>query len=255
MKTIEINGKQYQEYGVVMLPTDDISGMVLHSTGIDPFYDIHTDAGRARALSAVENIGGISQHLYITSSEEPKNGDLCIVANLYVEQLDTKFTSKEEINAQWKKIIATSNYSYTLFYKKLIYLPKKLLKFIEYYILEYNRRNIITKVLIEVGYNKRLDWKIKLNENNQLNIFIEEKNQQETLVEAANNFYPPQTEDLICSPKLVRDAFLAGAEYQAEKMYSREEVEKLLINHTLNLRNKENDLGFTNKWIKENLKK
>jgi hypothetical protein len=43
---------------------------------------------------------------------------------------------------------------------------------------------------------------------------------QSTLEEAAKEFYPPTTTDLICSPKLVRDAFIAGAKFQAERMYA-----------------------------------
>ena len=41
-----------------------------------------------------------------------------------------------------------------------------------------------------------------------------EKNERETLEEAAERFYPPKTKDLICSPKLVRDSFIAGAKWQ-----------------------------------------
>jgi hypothetical protein len=47
---------------------------------------------------------------------------------------------------------------------------------------------------------------------------------QETLEEAAKEFYPPTTTDLICSPKLVRDAFIAGAKWQSERMYSEEDM-------------------------------
>ena len=47
-----------------------------------------------------------------------------------------------------------------------------------------------------------------------------QKPKQETLEKAAEKFYPPKTTDLICSPKLVRDAFIAGAKWQAERMYS-----------------------------------
>jgi hypothetical protein len=50
---------------------------------------------------------------------------------------------------------------------------------------------------------------------------------QETLEEAAKKFYPPATTDLICSPKLVRDAFVAGAKWQSERMHSDEEVIKI----------------------------
>jgi hypothetical protein len=48
------------------------------------------------------------------------------------------------------------------------------------------------------------------------------------LEEAAERFYPPTTTDLICSPKLVRDAFIAGGNHMAERMYSEEEVLFLL---------------------------
>jgi hypothetical protein len=44
------------------------------------------------------------------------------------------------------------------------------------------------------------------------------KDKQETLEEAAKRFYPLTTTDLICSPKLVRDAFIEGAKWQAERM-------------------------------------
>jgi hypothetical protein len=50
----------------------------------------------------------------------------------------------------------------------------------------------------------------------------------ETIEEAAAQFYPPTTTDLICSPKLVRDAFIEGAKWQAERRYSEEEVIELL---------------------------
>ncbi len=53
-------------------------------------------------------------------------------------------------------------------------------------------------------------------------------NKQEIIEEAAKEFYPPTTTDLICSPKLVRDAFIAGAKWQAERMYSEEQVYNLL---------------------------
>ena len=53
-------------------------------------------------------------------------------------------------------------------------------------------------------------------------------NKQETLEKAAEKFYPPKTTDLICSPKLVRDSFIAGAKWQQERMYSEEEVLKII---------------------------
>ena len=49
---------------------------------------------------------------------------------------------------------------------------------------------------------------------------------KETLEEAAERFYPPKTTDLICSPKLVRDAYIAGAKWQAKRMYREEDMKE-----------------------------
>jgi len=72
---------------------------------------------------------------------------------------------------------------------------------------------------------------------------------QETLEEAAKEFYPPTTTDLICSPKLVRDAFKAGAKWQAEGMYSEEEVKDILI------RSKTAYYSSIIEWFEQNEKK
>src|SRR5690606_30000884 len=55
---------------VHMLPTGDITGIVVHSTGIDKI--VHT---KESELNAVLNIGGTSQHLYFTSDEKIEEGD------------------------------------------------------------------------------------------------------------------------------------------------------------------------------------
>jgi len=82
---------------------------------------------------------------------------------------------------------------------------------------------------------------------------------QETLEEAAKEFYPPTTTDLICSPKLVRDAFIAGANWQAEKMYSEKEVFVLLNafnKHTLKLQSLKLGNSFDVKeWFEQFKKK
>ena len=50
----------------------------------------------------------------------------------------------------------------------------------------------------------------------------------ETIEQAAKNFYPIETTDLICSPKLVRDSFLAGALWQQRQMYSKHQTFELM---------------------------
>ena len=78
-------------------------------------------------------------------------------------------------------------------------------------------------------------------------------NKQETLEEAAEKFYPPKTTDLICSPKLVRDGFIAGAKWQQERMYSEEEVHAIIESYQNNVENNPNHITY-DKWF-EKLKK
>ena len=79
---------------------------------------------------------------------------------------------------------------------------------------------------------------------------------KETLEEAAEKFYPPKTTDLICSPKLVRDSFIAGAKWQQEqdkKLYNEEEVHAIIESYQNNVENNPNHITY-DKWI-EKLKK
>jgi hypothetical protein len=74
------------------------------------------------------------------------------------------------------------------------------------------------------------------------------------LEEAAERFYPPTTTDLICSPKLVRDAFIAGGNHMAERMYSEEEV-LFLLNTFSNRFGIIEDEQRTLNWFKQFKKK
>ena len=78
-------------------------------------------------------------------------------------------------------------------------------------------------------------------------------NKQETLEKAAEKFYPPKTTDLICSPKLVRDGFIAGAKWQQERMYNEEEVHTIIESYQNNVENNPNHITY-DKWF-EKLKK
>jgi hypothetical protein len=74
------------------------------------------------------------------------------------------------------------------------------------------------------------------------------------LEEAAERFYPPTTTDLICSPKLVRDAFIAGGNHMVERMYSEKEVLELLKTYQSNYSYANNEIGLK-KWFEEFKKK
>ena len=74
------------------------------------------------------------------------------------------------------------------------------------------------------------------------------------LEEAADKFYPPKTTDLICSPKLVRDSFIAGAKWQQKQMYSEEEVHSIIKSYHNTVKN--NPINTTySKWFEQYKKK
>jgi hypothetical protein len=84
-----------------VLPTDKPSRLIKNSNENKLYLCIQT-------LSIDEEIYCYPRHIYITSDEEIKEGDWCIVGN-GVDKLNTQFTSKEEINTIWKKIILTTD--------------------------------------------------------------------------------------------------------------------------------------------------
>ena len=79
---------------------------------------------------------------------------------------------------------------------------------------------------------------------------------KEIIEEAAEKFYPPKTTDLICSPKLIRDSFIAGAKWQQEQnknMYSEEEVRKMFSRYNEVIAHR--DIEEWQPWIDEQFKK
>jgi N-acetylmuramoyl-L-alanine amidase len=220
MKTIQINNKHYQEFDVVMLPTDKSSKLVLNNKKELWFNtDISCKSGLAHP-----------QHLYILSNDEIKEGDwfhLDMSDNRpnpdEIHQMGNDNKSKTgginfSNNSAWskccKKVIATTDSSLiikdncdclaTTFegcsqcIERIPQIPQS---FIEQFITEYNKDNVINKVLVKVVDNGEEDWigddyngepfwnekwEIKLNQNNEIFIVIE--SEQETLEEAAEIF-------------------------------------------------------------------
>ena len=117
------------------------------------------------------------QHLYITSDEEIKEGDWRVVF------LEHNCITPIGVNQEGvgKKIIATTDRSLSIHwnkqdYKSLPFIPQS---FITHYITEYNKGNVITKVMIEyniIPFSKdapdrdRGDGSIRINSDNTINI-------------------------------------------------------------------------------------
>jgi hypothetical protein len=294
MKRIEINNKHYQECGVVMIPTENMTGIVLHGTGIDPLYEINTNKGMVESLNAVQNIGGICQHLYILSNEEIKIRDWCIMLDSFgnVFSNPQQYTNPEtqHLNKGLRKIVATTDSS--LGYTDLRVspvpnfcdLPQIPRPFIQYFIEEYNQGNIVKEVLIEIektnfkpdfsiGYHEpgsyNYKWKIKVDQDNKVNIFIKQYPiggytpgyYSCKCVTCKQNFIGNKR-SVQCEPCAVEMTNVKiqvnnknGIEEIKEKMFSREEVIGLLVDVIDSCTNgTSSNKQDFESWISENLK-
>lgn len=166
-----------------MLPTNEKADIVLKKNNellILPTGHIGTNPSKLTQ----------PQHLYILSDEEIKEGDWFVgfadgSIKPFVKQADE---STVEIN-NWqlnkkghssnKKIIATTNKSIILpeRFPSFTYLPQIPQSFIEHFVKEYNKGNVITEVMVEyesIGAyaNPKYDsdYQLKINPDNTINI-------------------------------------------------------------------------------------
>jgi len=130
---------------IVLLPTDKAENCLLkNSDSTRLTYHPHSSFFQ----EYLKTIGSTSQHLYILSDEEIKEGDWSIdILNNIVEK--TNKATVDMLNSGMlhngnSKIIATTDLS--------LKLPKIPQHFIDKYIIEYNKDNKIEEVMI--GYNQ-----------------------------------------------------------------------------------------------------
>ena len=143
---IYVDNKPHIKCGVVMLETKDTTPLFLntHQTKVGDMVLQH----------------GKFHHLYITSGEEIKEVDWYINANNTIVQYKQSFRDKEIL----KKIIASTDTS--------LRLPQPSQQFIEKWIEEYNKCNIINEILVELK-SSDLDYfyeNIKVDSQNQITI-------------------------------------------------------------------------------------
>ena len=87
---------------VHILHTDDNNSNVIYCQNgryVKPQKRVHQQA----------MYNGCTRHyIYITTDDKPKEGDWCVVGE-FIEQFSSEFTSDKERDANWKKIIATTD--------------------------------------------------------------------------------------------------------------------------------------------------
>ena len=179
----------------------------------------------------------VNQNIYITSDEEVKEGDWFIHISYDSTSIQKAIEISNHILDNQGMISNKENNS-----KIILTTDQDLIKdgvqpiedgFVEWFVK--NPSCEYVKVNYEI-YKEGVglltsDW--RMSEDDKYKIIIpKEEPKQETIEEAAEKFYPPKTTDLICSPKLVRDSFIAGAKWQQEQdknKYSEEEVLDILV--------------------------
>jgi hypothetical protein len=148
MEIIRNDDKNYQECDIIMLPTDENS--MLHLTKDNHLIDVFSGV-----FSKENKYYGKNQHLYILSNEKIEKGDW------FYDSRDKILSNNPlAITHFSKKVIVTTDSSLKVYYdlvgknglsqlrqKSLQEIPQS---FIEYFINEYNKGNVIKKVLVEV---------------------------------------------------------------------------------------------------------
>lgn len=221
----EQNGKYYQQYKVVMLATN-YGKLTLYD-----YKDLKTLSYALGNHKGSTNL--IPQHLYILSDDEIKEGDWVLYKNkpclvsLYAYSGEMKVTLIYAIK-YCKKIIATTdtliitNMSDSNAVREIdfdIEVPKLSDSFIKKYIEEYNKGSQITKVLVEYEFNQhKFMVTLCTTKEKEYNLKVDSNN--------------------TITIKKVKDS------------YSREEVEKLVINA---LKTRVVWQSEIDNWIKENL--
>lgn len=92
-----------------------------------------------------------------------------------------------------------------------------------------SKKIVIDKERIEFILNAvHLAYGQKLRAIKELTESAAEIDTDQSIEERAKKFYPPQTTDFICSPKLVRDAYIKGATEQ--DLISKVRLKEMLYN-------------------------
>ena len=195
----EIDDRYYQYCNVVILPSNTKAQIYLND---------HT-LYLSNNLNIENKKFDIYQHIYITSSDEIKEGDWMLDGSFIRLITDKDYLSEAKLNSNfinWRKIIATTNLLLKIHkfkkgvLKNLEYnLPQPPLQFIEKFIEAYNNNVGIDEVLVENEKATYEKWikngatpvfdTLKVNSDNTINIkLIKESYTRAELIKLLNEF-------------------------------------------------------------------
>lgn len=195
----EIDDKYYQYCNVVILPSNTKAQIYLND---------HT-LYLSNNLNIENKKFDIYQHIYITSSDEIKEGDWVLDGSFIRLITDKDYLSEAKLNSNfinWRKIIATTNLLLKIHkfkkgvLKNLEYnLPQLPQQFIEKFIEAYNNNVGIDEVLVENEKATYEKWikngatpvfdTLKVNSDNTINVkLIKESYTRSELIKLLNEF-------------------------------------------------------------------
>jgi hypothetical protein len=170
-RIIPFDGKHYQEFDISLVSTHKAENPLLLNSGIRMgTKSLSYHPNQYFTQDYLLTIYSKSFHLHILSNDEIKKGDYYIFKTAVLRAEDNSID-----NDYCKKIIATTDISLKYdtgkvsssitcgdipIYKSIPQIPKS---FIEYYITEYNKGNIIKTVYVEVTDNG-----VVFNSNNEI---------------------------------------------------------------------------------------
>ena len=242
---------------VVMLPTNEKANIL---KGSNAGNNLLLDNGDNINHSLVDGKRFQYQHLFITSGEEIKEGDWFyskIVQKIF-KATNEKYNLQElNLNICNHKIIVTTDTSLSYKFREkevqfpqTIFLPRPSQQFIQQYIEEYNKGNVITKIEVEYeDLTEQLQESVDNLRDNCLEDFDNEEESpyyhllEQAIIELGN--YIPKLKvnpDNTINIKPIKDS------------WSREEVIKLIEKFNDNIEYVYNyGEEALNEWIEENL--
>ena len=191
-KVIKQNGKYYQECQVHLIETKTNQAEIykyLQTLKSPIGYKLSTNFTLIDKQSTYTDAK--YQHLYVTSDEEIIEGDW--IFGIETNTIEKANYSGIHLKRRWKKIISTTDESLKIWEERqgerfagFVNLPKPSKQFIQKYITEYNKGNVITKCLVEIGKAQissfeddnypQYNWIIKIDSHNCITIKpVEEK--------------------------------------------------------------------------------
>ena len=204
-------------------------------------------------------------HLYVLSDDEIKKGDYiyCTITNA----IEIAKYNHDYLIRDWKKVIVTTDTSLYIHQKETIslpervfYLPQPSQQFIQKFVEEYNRGNIITNVLVEYELISNEEYFLNtINPDDDVPYFDERlkiSHKDNTItIKKVKDSYTREQVDRMLDEQASRTTAEMMEKFKDYK--SKEEVVKIAMDCIMygynGLPNNLTPIQGMNKWIEENL--